>query len=163
MSASELRSRLRADLASAMKAREEVRVRTLRMLESALQNEEIAKKLAALSEEDVFRVLALEEKRRREAADAYRRGGAKDRAEAELAEAAVLAAYLPRALSDDELEAVVREVLAARKPALEPGSDGRSPLAPADVGRVTGLVMARVRGRASGARAKEIVSRILGP
>src|SRR3990170_2348679 len=98
----ELKDRLKQDLTTSMKARDELRTATLRMVLTAIGNEEVAGKAArTLSGDEELRVLAREAKKRREAAEAFRSGGATDRAERELAEEEVLATYLPAQLSDD--------------------------------------------------------------
>ncbi|TSC71836.1 MAG: hypothetical protein G01um101438_903 [Parcubacteria group bacterium Gr01-1014_38] len=148
--ADSLRARLRADLLTALKARDQVRSSTLRLAADALQNEEIALKKISLTDEEVLRVLEREAKRRREAADAYERGGRPELAEAERRELAVITVYLPTPLTDMELEQVVREVVTAL---------GAS--APTAVGAVMKEVMTKVRGRVDGARVKALVSRIL--
>lgn len=145
-----LRERLRTDLVAALKAKDHIRVSTLRLVTDALQNEEIAQKKTSLTDEEVLRVLEREAKRRREAAEAYERGARPERAKAELGELQVIAAYLPEALTEAELEQVVREVIASQ------GGEGS-----AAVGAIMKDVMAKVRGRADGARVKAVVSRIL--
>ena len=107
-----LKDRLRADLTAAMKARDQVRTRTLRMVLTSVANEEVAGKAARdLSDDEVLRVLTREARRRREAADAFDSAGRADQAAAERAEDGVLAAYLPAQLSDAELAALVAEAI----------------------------------------------------
>src|SRR5690348_3194759 len=109
----ELKDRLQADLTTSMKARDELTTATLRMVLTAIGNEEVAGKTARqLSDDEVLKVIAREAKKRREAADAFTSGGRPDRAERELAEGAVLDGYLPAQLSDDDLAALVREAVA---------------------------------------------------
>src|SRR5690348_16359242 len=108
-----LKDRLQADLTTSMKARDELTTATLRMLLTAIGNEEVAGKAAReLSDDEVLKVIAREAKKRREAAEAFTTGDRPDRAERELAEGAVLDSYLPAQLSDDELAALVREAVA---------------------------------------------------
>src|SRR5271170_7037067 len=108
----ELKDRLRADLTAAMKARDEVRTRTLRMVLTSVTNEEVSGNAAhELTDDDVLRLLAREARRRREAADAFDAAGRSGRAAAERAEDQVLAEYLPAQLSDDELAAIVADVI----------------------------------------------------
>jgi uncharacterized protein YqeY len=112
----ELKDRLQQDLTTSMKARDELRTATLRMVLTAIGNEEVAGKAArALTADEEQKVLAREAKKRREAAEAFRSGGAEDRAAREVAEEAVLADYLPAQLSDEELGALVAQ--ACRRPA----------------------------------------------
>lgn len=138
----ELKDRLQADLTTSMKARDELRTATLRMVLTAIGNEQVAGKAARqLSDDEVLRVIAREAKKRREAADAFTSGGRPDRAERELAEGAVLDGYLPAQLADDELAGLVREAVA------ECGASG-----PQAMGAVMKLVGPKVAGRAEGGR-----------
>jgi uncharacterized protein YqeY len=137
-----LKDRLRADLTAAMKARDEVRTRTLRMALTSIANEEVAGKQARdLGDDEVLRLLTREAKRRREAADAFEAAGRRDQAAAERAEDAVLADYLPAQLSDAELASLVADVIA------ETGAEGI-----ASMGQVMKAVTPRVAGRAEGGR-----------
>jgi hypothetical protein len=138
----ELKDRLQADLTTSMKARDELTTATLRMVLTAIGNEEVAGKTARqLSDDEVLKVIAREAKKRREAADAFTSGGRPDRAERELAEGAVLDGYLPAQLSDEELSALVRDAVA------EAAATG-----PQAMGAVMKLVNPRVAGRADGGR-----------
>jgi len=147
----ELKDRLRADLTAAMKARDEVRTRTLRMALTSVTNEEVAGDSAReLSDDEVLRLLAREARRRREAADAFEAAGRADQAAAERAEDQVLAEYLPAQLSDAELAALVAEVIS------ETGASGMSAM-----GQVMKAVTPRVAGRAEGGRVAAEVRRAL--
>ncbi|GAC1443018.1 MAG: GatB/YqeY domain-containing protein [Mycobacteriales bacterium] len=138
----ELKDRLKTDLTASMKARDELTTATLRMVLTAIGNEEVAGKAARqLADDEVLKVIAREAKKRREAADAFAAGGRPDRAERELAEGAVLDGYLPRQLSDAELEALVRVAVS------ESGASG-----PSALGAVMKLVNPQVAGRAEGRR-----------
>ncbi|HLU99561.1 MAG TPA: GatB/YqeY domain-containing protein [Thermobifida alba] len=143
----ELKTRLQADLTAAMKARDQVRTRTLRMVLTAISNEEVAGDSAReLSDDDVIRVITREAKKRREAADAFEQGGRADKAADERAEGEVLAAYLPAPLSDEELATLVREAIA------EAGvSDVKG------MGRVMKILTPRTAGRADGRRVADEV------
>ena len=137
-----LKDRLQSDLTSAMKARDELTTATLRMVLTAVGNEEVAGKAAReLSDDEVLKVVAREARKRREAATAFREGGRVDRADRELAEEQVLARYLPTQLSDDELAALVRDAVA------ETGATG-----PQGMGAVMKVLGPRVAGRAEGGR-----------
>ncbi|MBK5305542.1 MAG: GatB/YqeY domain-containing protein [Frankiaceae bacterium] len=147
----ELKDRLHADLTTAMKARDELTMATLRMVLTAIGNEEVVGKSARqLSNEEVVKVIAREAKKRREAADAFTTGGRPDRAERELAEGAVLDGYLPAQLSDEDLVALVREAVA------ESGAEG-----PQAMGAVMKLVGPKVAGRADGGRVAAAVKAAL--
>ena len=137
-----LKDRLQADLTASMKARDELTTATLRMALTAVGNEEVAGKVAReLSDDEVLKVLARESKKRREAADAFTTGGRADRAERELAEGAVLDAYLPAQLSDEELAELVRQAVE------EAGASG-----PQAMGAVMKAVGPKIAGRAEGGR-----------
>jgi uncharacterized protein YqeY len=147
-----LKDRLRADLTAAMKDRDEVRTRTLRMALTSISNEEVAGKAAReLTDDDVLKILAREGKRRREAATAFQEAGRDEQAAAERAEDEVLAAYLPAQLSDAELAGLVTEAIAAT------GASGK-----AAMGQVMKAVTAQVAGRAEGGRVAAEVRRQLG-
>jgi uncharacterized protein len=144
-----LKQRLRGDLTAAMKARDEVRTRTLRMVLTSVTNEEVAGKAARdLTDDEVLRVLGREAKRRREAAEAFDTAGRADQAAAERAEGEVLSGYLPAQLSDDELAAIVSRAIA------DTGASG-----PAAMGQVMKAVTPLVAGRAEGGRVAAEVRR----
>jgi uncharacterized protein YqeY len=146
-----LKDRLRADLTTAMKARDEVRTRTLRMVLTSVTNEEVAGRSARdLSDDEVLKVLAREARRRREAADAFEAAGRSGQAAAERAEDQVLAGYLPAQLDDAEMAAIVAEVIS------ETGASGMSAM-----GQVMKAVTPRVAGRAEGGRVAAEVRRAL--
>ena len=104
----ELKDRLRADLNDAMRARDQVRMRTLRMALTSITNEEVAGASARdLSDEEIVKMLTREARKRREAAEAFGAAGRSEQAAAERAEGDVLANYLPAQLGDDELAELV--------------------------------------------------------
>ncbi|TAL18139.1 MAG: GatB/YqeY domain-containing protein [Frankiales bacterium] len=138
----ELKDRLQTDLTESMKARDELRTATLRMVLTAIGTEEVAGRSArVLTGDEELKVLAREAKKRREAAEAFRSGGAEDRAARELAEEEVLSTYLPAQLSDAELAELVAAAVA------ESGAQG-----PQAMGAVMKVVNPRVAGRADGGR-----------
>ena len=146
-----LKDRLRADLTTAMKARDEVRTRTLRMVLTSVTNEEVAGNSARdLSDDEVLKLVAREARRRREAADAFEGAGRTDQAAAERAEDQILAEYLPVQLDDAELAAIVAEAIS------ETGASGMS-----GMGQVMKAVTPRVAGRAEGGRVAAEVRRAL--
>jgi uncharacterized protein len=147
----ELKERLRADLNAAMRARDQVRMRTLRMALTSITNEEVAGATArVLSDDEIVKVLTREARKRREAAEAFAAAGRDDQAAAERAEGDVLAGYLPAQLSDDELAALVAATIA------ETGASGLPGL-----GLVMKTVTPQVAGRAEGARVAAEVRRQL--
>jgi uncharacterized protein len=148
---SDLKSRLRSDLTTALKAHDELRLATVRMTLAAVQSEEVAGKQAReLSDDDVIRVITREAKKRRESAEAFAAAGRPELAERERAEGAVLDDYLPTQLSDDELADLVRAAVA------ESGAEG-----PRAMGAVMKLVQPTVAGRADGRRVSDEVKRQL--
>jgi uncharacterized protein YqeY len=149
----ELKERLRADLNAAMRARDQVRMRTLRMALTSITNEEVAGAAAReLTDDEIIKVLTREARKRREAAEAFSGAGRLDQAAAERAEGEVLADYLPAQLSDDELATLVDAAIA------ETGASSM-----AGMGQVMKTVTPRVAGRADGARvAAEVRRRLTG-
>jgi uncharacterized protein len=147
----ELKERLRADLNAAMRARDQVRMRTLRMALTSITNEEVAGTSARdLSDEEIVKVLTREARKRREAAEAFGAAGRDEQAAAERAEGEVLADYLPAQLGDDELTALVSAAIT------ETGASGMQ-----GMGQVMKLLTPRVAGRADGARVAAEVRRHL--
>ena len=146
----QLKERLRADLTDAMRSRDQVRLRTLRMALASITNEEVSGAAHELSDEDIVKVLTREAKKRREAAEAFAAAGRAEQAEAERAEGDVLASYLPAQLSDDELTGLVTAAIAETGAAGLPG-----------LGKVMKAVTPQVAGRADGARVAAEVRRQL--
>jgi uncharacterized protein len=147
-----LKSRLRADLTTAMKARDELRTATLRMVLTAVSAEEVSGKEAReLSDDEVQAVLRREAKKRREAAEAFEQGGRPESAERERAEGEVIATYLPAQLGDDELRDLVAAAVG------ETGASG-----PQAMGQVMKAVTPKTAGRAEGGRVAAEVRRQLG-
>jgi hypothetical protein len=146
-----LKQTLRDDLQTAMRGRDELRTATIRMVLTALTNEEVAGDTAReLSDDDVLVVLRREAKKRKEAATAFADGGRPERAEREQAELAVVEGYLPAQLDDAELSALVAAAI---------GSTGAS--GPKAMGPVMKAVQASVAGRADGGRVSAEVRRQL--
>jgi uncharacterized protein YqeY len=139
---SELKDRLRTDLTAAIKARDEVRSSTLRMVLTAVTNAEVAgKESRELSDDDVIGVLSSEGKKRREAAEAFENAGRAESAAKERAEAEVIAGYLPAPLSAEEIGALVSRAIA------DTGAAGEGMRA---MGRVMGVLNPQTKGRADG-------------
>jgi len=149
---SALKERLRVDLSAAMKARDDVRTRTLRMALTAVTNEEVAgKKARELSDDEVVTVLTREAKKRREAAQAFADADRPAQAAAERAEGEVISGYLPEQLSDEELSLLVSAAIA------ETGASG-----PKAMGQVMKVIRPKVGDRAEGGRVAAEVKRQLG-
>ena len=148
----ELKSRLQADLTTAMKARDELTTATLRMLLTAVTTEEVAGSAAReLSDDEVLRVVGREAKKRREAAEAFADAGRAEQAQRERDEETVLARYLPSQLDDAELAGLVSAAIA------ESGATEARQL-----GQVMKLLTPRIAGRADGKRVSGEVRRQLG-
>jgi uncharacterized protein len=139
-----LLEQIQGDVKDAMKAGERERVHALRLVVNELQ------KAAKENGADEVEVLQRERKRRLEAAEAYREGGAADRAEAEEREAEIIRSYMPEQLSDEELNAIVGDAVA------ESGASS-----PKEMGKVMSLVMPKVKGRADGKRVSAAVRETL--
>ena len=135
-----LLNQIQDDVKDAMKAGERERVHALRLIVNELQ------KAAKENGAEEVEVLQRERKRRLEAAEAYRDGGAADRAEAEEREAEIIGSYMPEQISDEELNAIVGDAVA------ESGATS-----PKEMGQVMALVMPQVKGRADGKRVSNAV------
>ena len=151
---SALKDRLRADLTASMKARDEMRSSTLRMVLTAITNAEVSGKVAReLTDDDVLTVLTSEAKKRREAATAFAEGGRPEMAAKEAAEGEVIADYLPTPLTEAEVAELVT-VAIAQTGAAEEGMRA--------MGKVMGVVTPQVKGRADGGAVAAEVRRQLG-
>lgn len=152
---STLKDRLQSDLRSAIKARDEVTSATIRMALTAITNEEVSgRESRQLSDDDVLSVLGREAKKRREAAEAYESANRPELAQRELLELDVLARYLPQALSDDEVRAIVSGAVA--EVAATGATGGQA------MGQVMKLVQPQVKGRADGGQVAALVKAALG-
>ena len=138
-----LLDQVKQDVTTALKAGDRERANALRLITNELQK---AHKEAAGTQADEVAVLQRERKRRIEAADAYREAGRDDLAEGEQREAELIAGYMPEQLSDDELHAIVGDVVA------ESGATS-----PKEMGKVMSMVMPKVQGRADGKRVSAVV------
>ena len=142
-----LAEQIQSDLTAAMKARDELRLSVLRMALAAIKEARVSGDEAReLTDDDVLTLLAREAKKRDEAAAAFTDAGRPDRAERELAERDVLAAYLPAAMSEEELASIVDEALT------EGGFSG-----PSQMGLAMKAAMAKVAGRADGKAVSALV------
>src|SRR6266545_4700924 len=146
-----LKDQLRADLTASMKARDELRTRTIRMALTAVSTAEVAGSTSReLSDDEVITVLTREAKRRREAADAFAAAGRAEQASAERAEGDVLDAYLPAQLGDDEIAAIVTA-----------GIEQTGAIGMKAMGQVMKVVTPQTAGRAEGGRVAAEVRRQL--
>jgi uncharacterized protein len=144
-----LQDRVQSDIAVAMRGGDGLRRDVLRMVSSAAYNVE-KKQGKPLTDDEFVAVLSREVKTRRESVEAFRAGGREDLAAKEEAEIAILGEYLPQALSEDEIAALVREGIAATG-----ASSAR------DMGKVMGWLAPKTRGRADGKRVSEFVIQAL--
>jgi uncharacterized protein len=151
---SALKDRLRSDLITSIKARDELRSSTIRMVLAAITNAEVAGKEAReLSDDDVIGVLSTEAKKRREASTAFADAGRTELSAKETAEAAVIAEYLPEQLAEAEIAELVTAAIA------QTGAAGEGMRA---MGKVMGVVSPQVKGRADGGTVAAEVRRQLG-
>lgn len=138
-------SEIREQIIKAMKARDSVRLSTLKMLSSELHNAAIDNH-GELSGEQELVVVKKEAKKRKDAIEAYETAGQAQRAESERAELEILQEFMPEELSDDDLEKIVAEAI------LESGATGM-----VDMGKAMGAAMARTKGQADGNRVSALV------
>ena len=152
MSDQPILERLQGDITTAMKARDPDTLSTLRMLKTALMEAKTRKpRDASLTSEEEVEVLQRYVKKRRETMEEVGKVGREDLVANEEREIAVTMRYLPQMLGEDELRAIVREVVAAT------GAAG-----PKEMGKVIGAVMARVKGKAEGGTVSKLVKEALG-
>jgi uncharacterized protein len=146
----EAKTRLQREMREALKGGQKLRLGALRMLAASVKNREV--ELGhELSDDELVEVAGREVKRRKEAAEAFDGGGRPELAEKERQEQAVLETYLPAQLSEDEVNALVEEAVAAT------GASG-----PGDLGKVMGYVMGKAKGRVEGGTVNRLVRARLG-
>jgi uncharacterized protein YqeY len=148
-----LKDKLSEDLKDAMRAKDQVRLRTIRSLRAALMEKEIEQReggTATLTSDQEMAVVQKQAKQRRDAMEQYAQADRDDLRQKEAEELVVIEEYLPKQLGDDELRKVVQEVIAATGAA-----------SPKDMGRVMGAVMERLRGQAEGRRVQLLASELL--
>jgi uncharacterized protein YqeY len=148
-----IRDDIKAATIAAMKSGDKATTATLRMVSAALLNRDIEARTGGAPADDdalVTEVLQKMVKQRRESAEAYRKGGREDRAAAEEAEIAVIERFLPAQMSDDEARAAIQAIVA------ETGASSMK-----DMGRVMGLVKARLGASIEPARASALVKAAL--
>jgi uncharacterized protein len=144
-----LRDQIQTELTAAMRSGDELRRDTLRMVTSAAQYAEKNQR-RPLTDDEFVTVLAREVKTRRESVEAFRAGGREDLATKEEAEIAILQAFLPEPLSDDDLRALVDEAV---------HTTGATSVR--DLGKVMGYLVPKTRGRADGKRVSELAAQAL--
>jgi hypothetical protein len=144
-----LTEKIRADLTAAMKAQEKERLSVVRMLQSAIKNEQINSG-HELSDEEAMSVIRKAVKQRQDSIEQYTNAGRTELADKERSEMEILKTYLPAELSEEELEGGLREIIAST------GATSKK-----DLGKVMKEASARYKGRADGRKIQEIVSRLL--
>jgi hypothetical protein len=142
--------KIEKDVIEAMKAKDAVKVSTLRMLKSAIGNYLIQAKKDKADDAEVLTHIGKQAKQRRESLDSFEKAGRKDLADKERAELAILETYLPKQLTDDELRAAVQKAM------VESGAKS-----PADMGKLMKALMPSVQGKADGKRIQDVVKAIL--
>ena len=145
-----LMEQVEKDIITAMKARDAVRVSTLRMMKSALGNYLIQVKKDKPEDAEVLAIITKQAKQRRESLESFEKAGRKDLADKEKAELAILESYLPKQLTDEELKAEVQKAIEL--------SGVKSP---ADMGKLMKVLMPAIQGKADGKRVQEAVKALL--
>jgi len=146
-----LKEKLQNDLTDAMRSRDELRSSTIRMVLTAIKNEEVSGKEAReLSDAEIITVLSREAKKRREAAEAFEQAGANDRAATEKAEGGVIAEYLPKQLSESEIKDLIAAAIK------ESGAT-----TPAQMGLVMKALQPKIAGKADGGTVSALVKAAL--
>ena len=146
-----LKEKLQTDLTQAIRSRDELQSGTIRMLLAAITNEEVAGKAAkVLSDAEIITVLSREAKKRREAVEAYTQAKRDDLANKEKAEASVIAQYLPKQLSEDEIKKLIQEAIAST------GASG-----PSGMGLVMKQLQPKIAGKADGGLVSALVKDLL--
>ncbi|MFB4164877.1 GatB/YqeY domain-containing protein [Alteribacillus sp. JSM 102045] len=145
----ELMDRLNEDMKSALKAKEKKRLSVIRGVKSSLQNESI-KFGRPLNEEEAINVLNREQKQRKDSLHEFKKAGREDLAQETEEELRILSEYLPKQLTEDELESIVKEMIQ------ETGASSKS-----DMGKVMSAIMPKVKGKADGAKVNQLVQKHL--
>ena len=146
-----IKETLQKDLTEAIRGRNAITSGTIRMVLTAITNEEVAGKEArVLSDEEVITVLSREAKKRREAAEAFESAGRADKSALEKSEGEVIAKYLPAQLSEADIAAIIAEAIAST------GAQG-----PGDMGKVMGAVKPKIAGKADGGLVSALVKAAL--
>lgn len=143
-----LKQKILADLKEAMKSGDVIRRECLRMLDAAIKNLEIEKrkKETGLSDDEIIEVAKRLIKQRKESAEQYEKGGRTDLAKKEKKEAEILAGYMPEQLGEDKIRGIVKQVIS-----------GAGASSKADMGKVMGQAMGRLKGLADGNLVRKIV------
>ena len=141
--------RIDEEIKSAMRAKDQVKMDTLRMVKSDFKNAEIDKK-AELTDEERFAIIQKSIKKRGDAIEMFKTGGRQDLVDKETREAEILKTFLPAQIGEAEIQALVKEAIAAS------GASSKK-----DMGKVMGALMPKVKGKADGRLVQQIVSALL--
>lgn len=145
-----LKERLAFDLKDAMKNRNEAKIRTVRLLMSAIKNFEV-EKMAQATDEEIVQIMIKEAKKRIESIDMYKQAGRNDLVSEEQEELDIINSYLPEQMSEDEIRQLVMKII--RQNNLS---------SPKDLGTAMKLIMPQVKGKADGKLVNKIVKEYLG-
>jgi uncharacterized protein YqeY len=145
-----LKQKIQEDLTAAMKAKNELKVSTLRMLKAAILNFEVSGERKEATDEDILTVISREIKQRRDSAEQFKAGNRFEQAEKEEQEIKVLQEFLPPQMTEQEITNLAKEAIAAT------GAHAKS-----DIGKVMGVLMPKVKGKADGALVNKVVASLL--
>lgn len=145
-----LKDQIITDLTSAMKTRDELTLRTLRMLKADIMKYEVSGADMTATDEVIIDLIKKGIKQRKDAIEGFKRGGNEESARAEADEITVLEKYMPEQMSEEEVSAIVRETIE------QIGANG-----PSDFGKVMGAVMGKVKGKADGGVVNKLVKELL--
>jgi len=143
-----IKEKIEKDIVEAAKAKDKVRLAALRLVKSALENKRI-EKMNNLTDEDSIAVLKTEAKKRKEAMEAFEAGGRDEMAQAEKAELEIIESYLPEQMSEEDVEAKVKEIVE------------KIPEDQRDFGKVMGMVMKELKDQADGQIVNQAVKKLL--
>jgi len=144
-----LTEQVRADMTAAMKSKEAEKLSTLRMLQAALKNEQI-EKMHELSDAEAAAVIRRGVKQRQDSIEQYEKAARQELADKEKRELAILEAYLPKQMSDEALETLIKGLVAST------GATSKK-----DTGKVMKEIMAKHRDEVDGKKVQEILGRLL--
>ena len=147
-----LERKIAEDLRGSIKARDEVRTSTLRMVTASIQNLAIEKQQKELEDSDVLKIISKQVKQRHDSIESFKKGGRSDLVEKETEELGILKTYLPKQLSEKEVEGIVKKAIA------ETGAASKS-----DFSKVMKASMAELKGGSDGKTVSAIVQRLLAP
>ena len=145
----ELKEQIGEDIKSAMKAKDKVRLQTVRSIKKVILEKEVALRPSgqeSLTPEQELELLAQQAKQRRDSIEQYRKGGREDLAQQEEQELAIIETYLPKQLNEQEINSILDEIIA------EVGASS-----PQDMGKVMGVAMKQFKGRADGKKIQQLV------